>query len=33
VMRTEDLRPATRTAAETRAEDPSWPPERPSPGQ
>ena len=33
VMRTEDLRPATRKAAETRAEDPSWPPKRLSPGQ
>lgn len=33
VMRTEDLRPATRKAAEARAEDPRWPPKRLSPGQ
>jgi hypothetical protein len=33
VMRTEDLRPATRKAAEEQAEDPSWPPKRLSPGQ
>jgi hypothetical protein len=33
VMRTEDLRAATRKAAEARAEDPRWPPKRLSPGQ
>jgi hypothetical protein len=33
VMRTEDLRPATRKAAEIRADDPCWPPKRLSPGQ